>query len=152
MSDAYRRPPAMIRSVVNPMLNVLVRVGIMPDKMTTLAVRGRKSGEWRTVPVVTMVRDGTTHLVSPRGETDWVRNLRQAGGGELRRGRGTRPFTATEIPVERRAPYLKQYLTENNSGSIRSMFDVPANADTAALDKIASRHPVFALTLTGTGA
>lgn len=149
MSDAYRRPPAFIQRVANPLLMLLIRAGIVPNRLTTLAVRGRTSGDWRTVPVTPLVADGTTYLVSPRGETDWVRNLRQAGGSELRNGRKKRPFTAAEIPVEQRAPLLRHYLTENNAGAIRSMFSVPANPDMATLERIVPRHPVFTLTFTG---
>jgi deazaflavin-dependent oxidoreductase (nitroreductase family) len=64
----------------------------------TLAVRGRTSGEWRTVPVNVLELDGQRYLVAPRGDTQWVRNLRATGRGELRwRGR-IEPFRATEIP------------------------------------------------------
>ena len=51
-----------------------------------LAVRGRKSGELRTVPVNLLELDGQRYLVAPRGNTQWVRNARAAGGGQLRLG------------------------------------------------------------------
>ena len=41
-----------------------------------LRVRGRTSGEWRTTPVNLLTLDGEQYLVAPRGETQWVRNLR----------------------------------------------------------------------------
>ena len=59
-----------------------------------LYVKGRTSGEWRTTPVNPLrLADGTRYLVAPRGNTQWVRNLRAAGGGELRIGRKVEPFT-----------------------------------------------------------
>jgi hypothetical protein len=71
-----------------------MRPGITP----TLAVRGRSSGEWRTVPVVNVLgRAGQRYLVAPRGDTQWVRNLRATGRGELRRRGWIEPFRATEI-------------------------------------------------------
>src|SRR5262249_21667539 len=75
-----------------------------------LAVRGRKSGEWRTTPVNPLTLDGERYLISPRGHTQWVRNMRVAGGGELRVGRRVEKFTATELPVEERPRVLRAYL------------------------------------------
>lgn len=40
----YLKPGWLVSRLVNPLL---MRIGIIP----TLAVRGRTSGEWRTVPV-----------------------------------------------------------------------------------------------------
>ncbi|HMA45610.1 MAG TPA: hypothetical protein VKP11_00125 [Frankiaceae bacterium] len=73
MTDrAYLRPGRLVTTVVNPLL---MRLG----GATTLAVRGRTSGQWRTVPVNVLELSGRRYLVSPRGETQWVRNLRSAG-------------------------------------------------------------------------
>jgi len=86
----YLKPGWFTSRVLNPLL---MRVGIIP----TLAVRGRTSGEWRTVPVNVLELDGRRYLVAPRGDTQWVRNLRATGRGELRwRGR-VEPFRMTEI-------------------------------------------------------
>jgi F420H(2)-dependent quinone reductase len=68
-------------------------VGIIP----TLAVRGRTSGEWRPVPVNVLEFDGQRYLTAPRDDTQWVRNLRATGRGELRRRGYVESFRATEI-------------------------------------------------------
>jgi deazaflavin-dependent oxidoreductase (nitroreductase family) len=64
--------------------------------VATLHVRGRTTGQWRSVPVNVLELDGEHYLVSARGETGWVRNLRAAGGGELEYGSSprTQHFTA----------------------------------------------------------
>src|SRR5262245_20764647 len=85
----YLKPGWLVNRVVNPLLMWL---GAVP----TLAVRGRTSGEWRTVPVNVVELEGHRYLVAPRGDTQWVRNLRANGGGELRRRGRVEPFRATE--------------------------------------------------------
>src|SRR6202012_244356 len=75
-----------------------------------LAVRGRKSGEWRTTPVNLLVIDGQRYLVAPRGHTQWVRNLRVAHTGGLRLGRRPEPFAATELTDDEKPAILRAYL------------------------------------------
>jgi deazaflavin-dependent oxidoreductase (nitroreductase family) len=99
---AYYRPGFFMRRVVNPLLQ---KLGVKP----TLAVRGRKSGKWRTVPVNVLELDGQQYLVAIRGETEWVRNLRAAGSGEIRQGAKLTPFTATEVAVDERPPIIDAY-------------------------------------------
>jgi len=60
-------------------------------------VRGRTSGEWRSNPVNLLTINERHYLVAPRGETQWVRNLRVAASGELRVGRRIQPFTSIEL-------------------------------------------------------
>ena len=99
----YLKPGWLTSRVLNPLL---MRVGMIP----TLAVRGRTSGEWRTVPVNVLELDGQRYLVAPRGDTQWVRNLRATGRGELRwRGR-VEPFQATEIPDNEKRRVIEAYL------------------------------------------
>jgi deazaflavin-dependent oxidoreductase (nitroreductase family) len=75
----------------------------------TLSVRGRKSGAARRIPVIPVEVDNVRYIVSARGESEWVRNLRAAGSLELQhKGVGT-TYTATEIPVEQRSPIVDAY-------------------------------------------
>ena len=100
----YLEPSWLISRVANPLL---MRFSIVP----TLRVRGHKTGHWRSAPVNVLELDGQRYLVAPRGETDWVRNLRIAGGGQLQYGRWrTEPFTATEVPDEEKPPIIEAYL------------------------------------------
>ncbi len=66
----------------------------------TLTVRGRRTGRPIRTPIPTLEFEGARYLVSGGGETHWVRNLRAAGVGELRRGRTSEPFRAVEVEVE----------------------------------------------------
>lgn len=69
----------------------ITRHGISLLGSRVLSVRGRKSGEVRSVPVNLLPFAGERYLVAPRGQTQWVRNLRVAGEGRLRVGRATTP-------------------------------------------------------------
>jgi deazaflavin-dependent oxidoreductase (nitroreductase family) len=97
---AYRKPNAFTSKVFNP---IALRFGIGGTRRLT--VRGRRSGLPRTIPVVPVEHDGRRYLVSPRGETEWVRNLRAAGEAELD---GVRVHL-TEVPVVERRPILDAY-------------------------------------------
>src|SRR3954462_8703898 len=95
----YREPGWFTRNVFNRAVAGLTRLGISVWGSRILRVRGRKSGEWRSNPVNLLTVDGHRYLVAPRGTTQWVRNLRAAGGGELALGSRSTPFRAIEVPV-----------------------------------------------------
>src|SRR5712691_7693206 len=101
---AYLRPNAFERNVFN---KLAMRFGI--GGTNTLLVPGRRSGSVQRVPVIPVEHAGARYLVSTRGESNWVRNLRAAGRAELRRGSTTESFHATELPVEERAPVIAAY-------------------------------------------
>lgn len=67
-------------------------------------MRGRKSGEWHSHPVNLLAYEGNRYVVAPRGQTQWVRNIRAAGGGELMLGNKVQPFKAVEISNEEKIP------------------------------------------------
>ena len=71
----YVRPNGFTRHIFNPVIAGLTRIGISVWGSRVLEVRGRTSGEWRRTPVNLLVVDGERYLVSPRGETQWVRNV-----------------------------------------------------------------------------
>ena len=75
-----------------------------------LVVRGRTTGEPRSVPVNLLELDGERYLVAPRGNTQWVRNVRAAGTAQLRLGSRGEEVRLTEVPVEDRVPVLRVYL------------------------------------------
>jgi len=95
MTEAARYlMPGRSAQLLNKVVTGLTRLGLSVWGSRVLAVRGRSSGAWRTVPVNLLTVDGERYLVAPRGATQWVRNLRAAGGGELRVGRRVEAFTA----------------------------------------------------------
>ena len=121
----------------------LSKMGVGVYGSRVLAVRGRKSGEWRTTPVNPLTFDGERYLVAPRGNTQWVRNMRVAGGGELRRGRKVEAFTATELPLEDRPRVLRAYLKKWKFEVGMFFQGVGPDAPEDKLLAIAPDHPVF---------
>src|SRR4051794_2126687 len=99
-SRRYVEPGWFTRKIFNPAVATLTRLGISVWGSRQLRVRGRTSGEWRTTPVNLLTFRDEPYLVAPRGETQWVRNLRVSGEGELRVGRRTETFQATELGDE----------------------------------------------------
>lgn len=121
----------------------LARLGISIYGSRLLAVRGRKSGEWRTVPVNLLEHDGAQYLVAPRGETEWVRNLRAGGSGELRLGSRHQPFRAVEVGDAAKVPILRAYI-RRWWFEVKRFFELSGpEAPDADLARIASHHPVF---------
>src|ERR1035437_5197946 len=110
----YLEPSGLTTKVFNKAVQALTRAGISVMGSRVLAVRGRKSGEWRTTPVNLLTVDGDTYLVAPRGQTQWVRNMRVARGGELRRGRRVQRFTAVELAYAEKPPELRADLKRSS--------------------------------------
>ncbi len=129
--------------IFNAIVARLTRIGISVYGSRVLAVRGRKSGEWRTTPVNPLTIDGERYLVAPRGNTQWVRNMRVAGGGELRIGRRVERFTATELPVEERPTVLRAYLKKWKFEVGMFFQGVGPDAPEDEILAIAPDHPVF---------
>jgi deazaflavin-dependent oxidoreductase (nitroreductase family) len=117
-------------------------LGVTPSRMITLEVKGRRSGEVRSTVVNTVEYEGQRYLVSPRGETEWVRNVRAAGGEAVIRHGGRQTVRLEELPAEERAPVIKKYLGEN-ALSTRQHFEVAPKAELAEFAAIAASHPVF---------
>jgi deazaflavin-dependent oxidoreductase (nitroreductase family) len=102
--------PNVIDTYFNRAVGLLTKMGVSIMGSRVLAVKGRSSGQWRTTPVNLLTVDGERYLVAPRGEAQWVRNIRVAGGGELRLGRKAEPFTVTELADEDKPPVIRAYL------------------------------------------
>ncbi|TQM29793.1 nitroreductase/quinone reductase family protein [Nocardia bhagyanarayanae] len=138
--------PTGLDPVMNRIFNWLPKLGISIAGSRLLAVRGRKSGEWRTTMVNLLVDEtGTRYLVAPRGHTQWVRNLRVAGAGELRLGRKAEAFTATEVADADKVPVLRVYLEKWGWEVNRFFGGVTKDATDAELAAIAPGFPVFRL-------
>ncbi len=125
----YVKPPAFTRRVVNPIVAKLNLGGV-----ATLTVTGRRSGRPQHVPVLPVAVGDKEYLVSPYGESQWVRNLRASGVAELsRRGQATVVVRPVEVPVEDRAPIIAAY-RKSASRAVAGFFSrMPDPSD----------HPVF---------
>jgi deazaflavin-dependent oxidoreductase (nitroreductase family) len=141
----FKRPGWFTKNVFNRAVAGLTRAGISVWGSRVLEVRGRSSGEWRRTPVNLLTLDGERYLVAPRGQTQWVRNLRASGEGRLRVGSRSESFTALELEDERKAPILRAYL-KRWKAEVGVFFEgVGPDASEQELRQIAPRHPVFRL-------
>ena len=139
----YQEPGWFTRNVFNKLVAGLTGLGISVLGSRVLAVRGRKSGEWRTTPVNLLIIDGQRYLVSPRGHTQWVRNLRVAREGELRLGRRAEPFIAEEVSDDDKPAILRAYLARWKAEVGVFFGGVGPDASDAELRRISPDHPVF---------
>jgi len=143
MAIDYQRPGWFTKHVFNPLVAGLTRAGVSLAGSRVLEVRGRKSGEWRRTPVNPLEHEGERYLVAPRGETQWVRNLRASNDGRLRKGLRTEKFTATELADDEKLPVLRAYL-KKWAWEVGAFFQgVGADASDEELQRIAPLHPIF---------
>ena len=142
----YRRPGWFTRRISNQLVLWLTRAGVSVWGSRILEVRGRVTGLPRRVPVNVLTIDGGTYLVSARGEGEWVRNVRAAGGAlTLRVGRRTMGYVASELADPDKAPVLRAYLRRWKA-EVGVFFDgVGPDASDSEIERVAPKHPVFAL-------
>ncbi|HLZ32006.1 MAG TPA: nitroreductase/quinone reductase family protein [Chloroflexota bacterium] len=134
--------PTRTGKLVNRVFAWASGLGLTPRILLTLRVKGRSSGRLRTNVLVPATYGGQRYLVSMLGDTsEWVRNVRAAGGKAfIQRGR-SHPVMLTEIPPGERAPVLKAYCQVATSG--RHHFPVPYTAPLSEFEAIAADYPVF---------
>jgi hypothetical protein len=127
---AYLKPGWFVRTVFNR-IAMATHVG----ESQTLTVTTRVSKQPQQIPVVVPAVDGVKYLVSTRGESEWVRNVRANPRVTL----GSESYLATEVPVGQRAPIIAAY--RPLAGKVVEGYwrQLPDDAD----------HPVFALTPAG---
>ena len=127
---AYLKPPWFTRVIFN---KVAMSTGMGGSE--TLTVTRRISKQPQQIPVVVPEVDGVKYLVSTRGETEWVKNVRAIPDVMV----GKQKYVATEIPVEQRAPIIAAY--RPLAGKVVEGYwkQLPSDAD----------HPPFALTPRG---
>jgi deazaflavin-dependent oxidoreductase (nitroreductase family) len=143
VSERYVEPGWFTKNVFNRLVAWLTRLGVSVWGSRVLEVKGRTSGEPRRTPVNLLMVDGARYLVAPRGETQWVRNLRAAGKGQLLLGRRAEPFTATEVPDDQKEPLLRTYL-QRWKWEVGVFFDgVDSDSASDELQRIAPNHPIF---------
>ena len=142
----YRQPDWFTRNVFNRLVAVFTRSGLSIWGSRVLEVPGRKSGLPRRVPVNLLKYSGAVYLVAPRGETDWVRNVRAAQGHlTLIKGRHHEPFAAVELDDDAKPDLLRAYLAKWKF-EVGMFFDgVGPDSSDAEVAAIAPRHPVFRL-------
>jgi deazaflavin-dependent oxidoreductase (nitroreductase family) len=146
MAEHYQRPGWFTTHVFNRLVAGLTALGLSVHGARVLEVQGRKSGEWRQTPVNPLRHDGVDYLVAPRGQTQWVKNLRASGHGRLRVGRRTEPFAAVELSDDEKPQLLRSYLKKWKFEVGAFFGGVGPESSDEELRRIAPDHPVFRLT------
>ena len=142
----YRKPGWFTQNVFNKLVAVFTKAGVSVLGSRVLEVKGRKSGLPRQTPVNLLSLDGREYLVSPRGETEWVRNVR-AGGGQLDLllGRRRMGYLGRELPDDEKVPVLRAYL-KRWKAEVGVFFDgVGPDSTDEQIRAAGPKHPVFQL-------
>ncbi|ORB83784.1 nitroreductase family deazaflavin-dependent oxidoreductase [Mycobacterium kansasii] len=109
MATRYQTPTRTARAA-NVVVRWLAELGISIAGTRALRVRGRKTGKLRAVVVNLLTVDGVDYVVSPRGDTQWARNVRAAGvvdvGPRWRRER----VVISEVADDAKPELLTRYL------------------------------------------
>jgi deazaflavin-dependent oxidoreductase (nitroreductase family) len=143
VAEHFQEPGWFTRNVFNRTVAALTRAGVSIAGSRVLEVQGRKSGEWRRTPVNVLTLDGARYLVSPRGHSQWVRNIRVSGQGRLVLGRKSEPIAVTEIPDDEKPALLRAYL-KRWKWEVGVFFGgVGPDSPDEELRRIAPDHPVF---------
>ncbi|MET9221922.1 nitroreductase family deazaflavin-dependent oxidoreductase [Streptomyces sp. NPDC093221] len=138
-----KKPGWFTVNVLNRTVGWLTRRGLSVWGSRVLAVRGRKSGEWRQTPVNLLTFEDRRYLVAPRGHVQWTYNMRVAGGGELHLGKKVEEFTATEVADDDKPAILRAYL-KRWKAEVGAFFDgVGPDSTDEELRAIAPNHPIF---------
>ncbi len=142
----YRPPGPVTRRLLNPLVQGLTRAGISVWGSRVLEAKGRQSGLIRRTPVNLLYHEGRQYLVSPRGECQWVRNVRSdCGRLTLRLGHQRAEMLAEELTDSEKSPILRAYLRRWKM-EVGIFFDgVSADSSEEDVHRIAHDHPVFVL-------
>jgi deazaflavin-dependent oxidoreductase (nitroreductase family) len=143
MADQRYIKPSKIDTGFNRAVALLTKMGVSVMGSRVLAVKGRSSGQWRTTPVNLLTVDGVRYLVAPRGQAQWVRNIRVAGGGELRLGRKAESFTVTELADADKPPVIRAYLARWGWEVGRFFDGLTKDAGDEEIAAVAPGFPVF---------
>lgn len=127
---AYLKPPWYVTKLFNPLA---MAAGISGSE--TLTLTRRSTGEVQRIPVLTVTVDGTRYLVSTRGESQWVKNVRATPEVTVSTRAGSTRYRAAEVPVDARADVLAAYQIKAGKVVDGYFAQLPDAAD----------HPVFAL-------
>lgn len=147
MSQPYYLKGSPLNVRLNSVIGWLARHGFSLAGTAELSVKGRKSGQMQRIPVNPHIHEGAQYLVSARGHSQWVRNMRAAGGGDLRVGRKVREFTAVEVPDTEKTAILRTYL-EKWGWEVNQYFQgVTAKSSDEEIAAAAGDHPVFQITV-----
>jgi deazaflavin-dependent oxidoreductase (nitroreductase family) len=141
MSERVRLPRWL--KLANPVIVALQRRGVVIGTMRLLSVPGRKSGKLRTTPVSPLKVAGELYVIAGLEGADWVKNVRIAGWGILARGREQESVNLVELPLQERAPVLREFPKRVPHGVqfFRQLYGISGTPE--EFEALASRCPVF---------
>ena len=141
---AKYQPPSAFEALFNRTFGFLAGLGLAPNFIYLLEVRGRKSGKLFHCPVNLMEVGGKQILVAPRGRTQWVRNAEAANEVLLKRASFRKSFSLRPIADADKPPLLKEYL-DRYASAVKKFFPVPPGSPANDFRPIAPNYPVFEL-------
>ena len=109
MATRYEEPNRVAQAA-NTVIRWLAELGISIAGTRALRVRGRKSGKQRGVVINLLTVDGVDYLVSPRGNTQWARNVRAAGVVEVGPRWRSELARVSEVEDAAKPELLRRYL------------------------------------------
>lgn len=136
----YNKPGGPVK-VMNRFLGWLSARGIGPKRVYQLQHKGRKSGKTYATAVSITEVDGQRYLVAPRGETEWIRNVRADNMTTVLKRRGEESVRLEEVPSAERAPIIKNYVGEN--AVVKGEFGVEPDDPIEKYEAIVENHPTF---------
>ena len=144
MSVRYDEPDRAARTA-NALIHWLAELGISIAGTKSLRVRGRKTCKLRGVVVNVLTVDGVDYLVSPRGTTQWVRNVRAAGVVDVGPRWHRRQLRTTEVADSAKTNLLRRYLDRWYWEVKGHIAGLTPNSDDDEVRAAAPCIPVFAL-------
>jgi deazaflavin-dependent oxidoreductase (nitroreductase family) len=144
MPARYDEPNKTARAA-NALIGWLAEMGISLAGTKALRVRGRKTGKPRGVVVNVLRVDGVDYVVSPRGNTQWVRNVRAAGVVDIGPRWRRRRLRTTEVADPAKADLLKRYLDRWYWEVKGHIAGLTPNSGDDEIHAAAPSIPVFAL-------
>ena len=142
--------PNRVATALNRISAAIHTIGVAPNYMVTLEVRGRRSGRTISLPLVMVVIAGERYLVSMLGaNAEWVQNVKAAGGNVILHHGRREEARLEEIPADRRAPVLKAYL--KRAPGARPHMPIDKDAPLSEFERVSAQFPVFRVISCGEG-
>jgi hypothetical protein len=137
--------PNRLAQVLNRGSAIAHSAGIWPSRLATLEVPGWRTGRVILFPVVIADHEGERYLVAMLGEkTNWVRNVRAAGGRAVLRHGRREAVRLEEVDPAARPPILRRYLA--CAPGARPHIPVDRHAPLEDFEQVAPQIPVFRIT------
>jgi deazaflavin-dependent oxidoreductase (nitroreductase family) len=144
-----KKKPGFLMRIMGKFIVKAIQGGQTVQGVSLLIVKGRKSGEQRSVPVSIVEWEGKRYVIAAYGETNWVKNLRAAGEAIITTGPEKWRVRAHELNAKKAAPILQRSI-QGSSKFVQSLFDATPDSPLSAFELEAKSHPVFQLDVIGT--